>query len=99
MSGIILIVLGLAIRFWAKKILAQDFQEVIQVPSKVVTKGPYRYVNHPMYLGSIIVILGASLLHPAFGITWLAYTFYRSRSVVEDMIIKEKKNAVSAHTI
>lgn len=90
--AIILILVGLLMRFVSMKTLGKDFSLIIQTPSKVCKTGIYKHLKHPAYYGSMSVILGASLISPVIGILITAYAFYKSRMVVEDEIIKRCKN-------
>lgn len=86
--GIICILLGFTLRLWSMRDLGKDFQEIIQVPSKVVKTGIYKYFKHPAYWGSMMIIGGASLISIYLGIMLTAFVFYRSRMVLENEIIK-----------
>ncbi|MDE2313701.1 MAG: isoprenylcysteine carboxylmethyltransferase family protein [Elusimicrobia bacterium] len=61
--GAVLAVSGIAFRYWAVRILGQYFTRVVQVSpdQKLVEAGPYRYIRHPSYSGSIATCLGVSL--------------------------------------
>ena len=72
----------------AHRQLGSEYSSVIILPKKIVVKGLYKYIKHPMYIGNMILILGASLIHPVFGIMLIAWAFYYSRIVIEDMILR-----------
>jgi protein-S-isoprenylcysteine O-methyltransferase Ste14 len=59
-TGIVLILLGIALRIWATYTLGRFFQFHIQVldGQHIVTGGPYRFVRHPSYAGTILVMAG-----------------------------------------
>jgi protein-S-isoprenylcysteine O-methyltransferase Ste14 len=59
-TGIVLVVLGTAIRAWSMRTLGRFFQFHIQVLDghRVVTDGPYRFVRHPAYSGLILIMAG-----------------------------------------
>lgn len=51
----------------------------------LVTRGPYRWVRHPVYLGEIVAALGlvvASLSAPVFGlfVLWCGLQYWRARN-------------------
>lgn len=48
--GVCLIALGQAVRFWASGHIRKQEQ--------LATSGPYAYVRHPLYLGSLLINLG-----------------------------------------
>ena len=62
-AGIVLIVLGVALRAWSIATLGRFFQYHIEVQPehRVVTEGPYRYVRHPSYSGLALVLAGFAL--------------------------------------
>ena len=55
--GLFLNLLGMCIEFWAALSLGRSFGILVEV-RKVVVEGAYRRIRHPVYLGSIIFILG-----------------------------------------
>jgi len=61
--GIILIILGAALRWWAIITLGRYFTVDVAVRSTqaVVRSGPYRFVRHPAYSGLLLIALGAGL--------------------------------------
>jgi protein-S-isoprenylcysteine O-methyltransferase Ste14 len=56
-SGLALLALGLAIRTWAAGMLNKK--------TRLATDGPYALVRHPLYLGSILMMIGFALLSGA----------------------------------
>lgn len=62
-TGMILIVAGIALRAWSIATLGRFFQYWIKVQPghRVVTGGPYRYVRHPSYTGIALVLAGIAL--------------------------------------
>lgn len=67
--GVGLAVLGLALRAWAMATLGSSYTRTLRTEAsqQLVTTGPYRWLRHPGYAGSLLVWVGATL---AFG-TWL----------------------------
>jgi protein-S-isoprenylcysteine O-methyltransferase Ste14 len=59
-TGIILIVLGLIIRWIAILTLRKFFTVDIAIQSgqKIIQKGVYKYIRHPSYTGSLLSFLG-----------------------------------------
>jgi protein-S-isoprenylcysteine O-methyltransferase Ste14 len=55
-SGCLLIAAGLGIRLWALGCIDGNKKRVL------VTWGPYRYVRHPLYCGSMLFALGVCLV-------------------------------------
>jgi hypothetical protein len=57
--GLLLAVVGIAIRLWASGHIKKD--------KALATDGPYAYVRHPLYVGNILLGIGFSL---ASGLWW-----------------------------
>jgi protein-S-isoprenylcysteine O-methyltransferase len=62
-AGIAAAFVGLALRWWGMKSLGGFYTRTLTTvgDQKVVDTGPYRYIRHPGYLGSILTWLGASV--------------------------------------
>lgn len=63
LTGTVIIWAGLLLRWWAIKTLGKYFRIVITVldNQRVINKGPYRYIRHPSYLGSLLILFGVGL--------------------------------------
>jgi protein-S-isoprenylcysteine O-methyltransferase Ste14 len=63
-AGLVLYVLGQALRGWAIATLGDWFQGalVVQAGQRVVESGPYRLVRHPAYAGGILRAAGLGLV-------------------------------------
>jgi protein-S-isoprenylcysteine O-methyltransferase Ste14 len=61
--GILLIYAGIALRFYAIKVLGRYFTTSVAVVAdqQVVEAGPYRLIRHPSYTGFLITLLGFGL--------------------------------------
>jgi protein-S-isoprenylcysteine O-methyltransferase len=61
--GIAIAVSGLTLRVWATQHLGRYYSRTLRIQDNqhVVDDGPYRYIRHPGYLGSILVWTGAEL--------------------------------------
>jgi len=62
-SGIVLILGGVAVRWWAIATLGKSFTFDVAVQSgqKVVDTGPYRHIRHPSYTGTLMTQVGIGL--------------------------------------
>jgi protein-S-isoprenylcysteine O-methyltransferase len=62
-AGLLVVVVGTALRLWAMATLGRFFTATLQVQpdQPVITRGPYRLVRHPSYLGGDVALLGAGL--------------------------------------
>jgi protein-S-isoprenylcysteine O-methyltransferase Ste14 len=92
-AGVAFGFLGLAIRLWAVLTLRERYTKtlLVQTDQAVERRGPYRWVRHPGYLGSLLVLNGIALasgnwvvLLASLIATLLAYA-YRIR--VEDRML------------
>jgi protein-S-isoprenylcysteine O-methyltransferase Ste14 len=63
-AGIVIIVLGAALRWWAIFTLGRYFTFEVAVRSTqlVVQSGPYRFLRHPSYTAILIMLLGAGIV-------------------------------------
>jgi len=61
--GLVLCLLGLALRWYAILYLGRFFtvNVAISVDHRVVDTGPYRYVRHPSYTGALLAFTGLAL--------------------------------------
>jgi protein-S-isoprenylcysteine O-methyltransferase len=61
--GIGLMVCGMALRFWASRVLGRYYTRTLRVANeqRVVEKGPYRLLRHPGYSGDLLMWVGAGL--------------------------------------
>ncbi len=62
-AGIILMLIGLALRQYSMKLLGQffTFDVAIHAGHSLVEIGPYRYIRHPSYSGALLTMLGFGL--------------------------------------
>jgi protein-S-isoprenylcysteine O-methyltransferase Ste14 len=62
--GIVLMVSGVAFRWYAVSVLGKYFSMrlAVQPGQTVVQEGPYRWIRHPSYTGALITLLGLSLV-------------------------------------
>ncbi len=58
--GIIMFILGISIRLVSQKTLGKHFTLTVRIRKdhKLINKGIYRYVRHPMYTGFFIMFIG-----------------------------------------
>lgn len=61
--GTVIIWGGVVLRFWAMRTLGKFFTTnvIIQEGHRVVKKGPYRYLRHPAYSGSLLAFIGVAI--------------------------------------
>jgi protein-S-isoprenylcysteine O-methyltransferase Ste14 len=58
--GCALMIFGIAFRLYSIRVLGKYFTYTVSISSgqKVIQNGPYRFIRHPSYTGSIITCLG-----------------------------------------
>ncbi len=83
-SGVILMLIGLGIRFWASGFLSKS--------RSLTTSGPYAYTRNPLYLGNFILGLGISVIANNF---WLNIYYLLSFSFLYLGTIKEEQEVLS----
>ncbi|MEO6103437.1 MAG: isoprenylcysteine carboxylmethyltransferase family protein [Pseudoxanthomonas sp.] len=68
-TGLLLMATGLALRFWAIRVLARFFTVDVNIQEghELIRRGPYRRLRHPSYTGSLMTFLGFGL---ALGNAW-----------------------------
>jgi len=92
-AGVILAALGFVLRLWSLLVLRERFTRtlLVQQEHRIERSGPYRFVRHPGYLGSLLCLNGIAM---ASGNTLLlivstvcTYVAYRYRIRVEDAML------------
>ena len=88
--GTLFVAGGMGLRAWALRVLMKSGLTVRQwnrgepLPEgfRLVRQGPYRFVKHPAYLGSMLIIAGAGILSLGLG-GWVlglaAWPFFADR--------------------
>jgi len=62
LTGSVIAIAGLAFAVYSLISLGSNFS-IIPQAREVVTRGPYKYLRHPLYLGEIVAIVGFVLAH------------------------------------
>jgi protein-S-isoprenylcysteine O-methyltransferase Ste14 len=68
-GGSVLLILGIALAAIASGLFKRAGTPVIpfEPSTALVTSGPYRFTRNPMYLGLVLILLGAAMLFGALG--------------------------------
>jgi protein-S-isoprenylcysteine O-methyltransferase Ste14 len=55
---------GLIVVLWARTVLGGNWSAIAEVKEKheLITRGPYRYVRHPIYSGLLLMVLGVIIV-------------------------------------
>jgi protein-S-isoprenylcysteine O-methyltransferase Ste14 len=94
--GLALMVVGLALRYWASKTLGAFYTRTLLVKTDhhIVDNGPYRLIRNPGYLGDIFLFVGAGLAASNWivvvVITIVLLTSYIYRIRVEENMLQTK---------
>ena len=58
--GIVIMLIGMALRFWSVFTLGRSFRTTIETDKdqRVITNGPYKLVRHPSYSGWLLMCCG-----------------------------------------
>lgn len=91
MIGLLLILIGLLIRFMAIVSLKGSFTFHIKKPAWICKSGVYKYVRHPAYVGTLFMIIGLSLISTVAGISYVGFMFFLSRAINEESILDSKE--------
>ncbi|MDA4114614.1 MAG: isoprenylcysteine carboxylmethyltransferase family protein [Thaumarchaeota archaeon] len=67
--GLAMMLAGISTRIWAVSTLRNFFSYTVQIKQghQVVESGPYRFVRHPAYTGSLLTILGVGFALQSWG--------------------------------
>ena len=102
--GVGLALLGLLIRFWsngyvghAKVNWTQKWRGDAKI-GRLVTAGPYAFVRHPLYLGSLLIGAGVCVIAGNIWVSLAAMIFvavaYRRKMVQEEALLLDELGAV-----
>jgi len=78
--GISMVIVGYGLRFYSIWYLKDNFSVILRVNSdqKLISSGPYKYLRHPSYTGSIIALVGIGAIsgYPLVIIMLLLFSLY-----------------------
>lgn len=89
LPGMSIGIIGILIILHSKKIMGEHFKMAYldNKPKELVTKGTFKYIRHPIYLGNILAVISLSILTP--NIVSISFLFINS-SIMFHFIIKEE---------
>jgi protein-S-isoprenylcysteine O-methyltransferase Ste14 len=89
--GIFFYVLGLYLRYHASILLGTSFTRHVNVDKNMtlVSKGPYKYLRHPLYLGLFLLVI-AFPLYAGNWMTTLVFLFLNLMGLLFRIRIEEK---------
>jgi len=61
--GVLLLLLGFGFAVWARFILGRNWSGIVAVKEghTLITRGPYAWVRHPIYIGILLALLGTAV--------------------------------------
>ena len=92
--GVAVCVLGLLLAIWSRKVLGTDWSRDVELKQdhKLIERGPYRFMRHPIYTGHLLMGLGtavASGLLVAFvGLASVAGGFWIKLNQEENLLVR-----------
>ena len=93
--GILLVIAPGGLRLWAVRTLGSYFSDHVAtwVEHPLITDGPYRWIRHPAYLGSMLQAFGMPLIlgvRWSFALSLLLVLLFLIRSQQEEVFLKER---------
>jgi protein-S-isoprenylcysteine O-methyltransferase len=60
--GVLVCMAGMAVLVWARETLGSNWSQTVSAKEghELVTRGPYRFVRHPMYAGGLLACLASA---------------------------------------
>lgn len=101
--GVAICSLGLCVAIWSRKILGAEWSQDVELKQghKLVERGPYRFMRHPVYTGHLLMGLGtaiASGLVVAFvGLASFAAGFWIKLNQEERLLLRGFPNEYPAY--
>ena len=93
-TGASLVAIGVIVVAWARLELGRSFT-VLPRPregGELVTRGPFRVVRHPVYLGAMLLFVGLSLLYswPSLILSGALALLWAAKARVEERYLAER---------
>ena len=92
-AGLFVTLPGVAVTAWSKIALGEWFSTTLGVKPghQVITRGPYRFVRHPMYSGLLLVLLGGALVYNSGAVLVLLFApfcaMFYWQSIIEERLL------------
>ena len=94
MPAVFVVLIGFLIRVRCIQVLGSGFSNTLRVPDRdyETQHWLYRYARHPMYVGAVLMHIGAWGISPTLGFLYLVLTFYRARAYEEERLQLRGRN-------
>jgi protein-S-isoprenylcysteine O-methyltransferase Ste14 len=90
--GAVLLAAAVGLNWWAARTLGRAYDRVV-APEVLVTDGPYKYVQHPIYSSYMLLFVGYSLLLHSAPTALLALgvclLYYFNRTRLEQAVLQQ----------
>lgn len=96
--GLALCLAGIGLRTWSKLVLGRFYTFAIGLTEdhRILARGPYQFIRHPLYLGTFLVATGFPLLTQSWAAFWLltlpTVPLYYLRLVKEEAYLMQEMN-------
>ena len=94
--GVLFMLLGLAIRLWSMQTLGRFYTRILTISEgqSIVQAGPYRFIRHPGYLGTLLIWIGlpmsqANWIAMALVALFMGIAYGRRIKAEEEMLVQE----------
>jgi protein-S-isoprenylcysteine O-methyltransferase Ste14 len=92
--GFVVAALGLALVVWAGVTMGSSLSPFPRPPrdARLVDRGPYRFLRHPIYVGGVLFFAGLSLVFSVYGValTGLLALFWIAKARLEERHLLER---------
>ncbi len=92
--GVAICALGLILAIWSRKILGVEWSQDVELKQghKLIERGPYRFMRHPIYTGHLLMGLGTAiasgLLIAFVGVASFAIGFWIKLNQEERLLLR-----------
>jgi len=93
--AIIVIWIGLVLRFWAVQTLGKFFRTTVMIQKghQVIKNGPYRYARHPSYTGLLLTTIGVAIgMNNWIGLILMVFIVFvalQKRIILEEKVLQK----------